>query len=62
MAINHVKEEVWPGVIEDSSSNGDDRKLWRVRKSLNGTPENNSSNDDKIYKDRSKYYVSQKET
>ena len=30
-----------PGVLEDSSNTGDDRKLWRVIKSLNDTPENN---------------------
>ena len=34
-----------PGVLEDSSNTGDDQKLWRVIKLLNGTPENNSPNE-----------------
>ena len=29
-----------PGILKDSSKTGDDQKLWRVIKSLNGTPEN----------------------
>ena len=52
MAINHAKEEAWRGVLEDSSTTGDDRKLWRVIKSLNGTPENNSPNEAMIHNDR----------
>ena len=30
------------GVLQDSSKIGDDRKLWRVITSLNGTPKNTS--------------------
>ena len=30
------------GVLKDFSNTGDDRKLWRVIKSLNATPEKNS--------------------
>ena len=52
MAINHAKDEAWRGVLEDSSTTGDDRKLWRVIKSLNGTPENNSPNEAMIHNDR----------
>ena len=44
IAINHAKQ-AWHGALEDSSTTGDDQKLWRVIKSLNGTPENNSPND-----------------
>ena len=52
MAINHAKEEAWRGVLEDSSTTGDDRKLWRVIKPLNGTPENKSPNETVIHNDR----------
>ena len=36
-----VKKEAWCGRLEDSSNTRYDRKLWRVLKSVNGTPENN---------------------
>ena len=52
MAINHAKEEDWRGVLENSSYTGDDRKLWRVRKSLNVTSKNNSPNEAMIHNDR----------
>ena len=42
MAINNLKEKAWRGVLEDSYNTGDDRKLWRVIKSLNGTPDSNN--------------------
>ena len=52
MGISHAKEEAWRGVLEDLSTTGDDRELWRVIKSLNCTPENNSHNGAMIHNDR----------
>ena len=52
MAINHIKEEAWRGVLEDFYNTSDDRKLWRMIKLLNGTPENNSSHKAMMHNDR----------
>ena len=51
MAINHAKEEVWRGVLEDSSNTRDDRKLYRVINSLH-EKKKNSPNEAMIHTDR----------
>ena len=57
MASNHSPEEAWCGVLKDSSNTGENRKLWRVIKSLNATLENNQTmihNDQCITSDKRK--------
>ena len=44
-AINDAKTEAWRQVLEDASAGADDSKLWRVIRSLNGSPDANSPNE-----------------
>ena len=44
-AINAAKEENWRVLLEDTITETDDNKMWRLIKSLNGTPKTNSPNE-----------------
>ena len=48
-AIAEAKTEAWRKVLEESTNSPDDSKLWRVIKSLNGTPDNNSPNEAMVH-------------
>ena len=43
--INTAKEESWRNLLEDTVMEADDNKIWRLIRSLNGTPETNSPNE-----------------
>ena len=51
-AINEAKTDAWRKVLQDSTSNGDDSKMWKIIKSLNGTPDNNSPNEAMVFQGR----------
>ena len=51
-AINEAKTDAWRKVLQDSSGNGDDAKMWKIIKSLNGTPDNNSPNEAMVFQGR----------
>lgn len=40
-----AKAEAWKQILDDSIHTADDSKMWKVIKSLNGTPSNNSPNE-----------------
>ena len=44
-AITEAKTDAWRQVLEECTQSTDDKKLWRVIKNLNGTPESNSPNE-----------------
>ena len=48
--INEAKTNAWRKVLEDSTQLHDDGKMWKVIKSLNGTPDTNSPNEAMHYK------------
>ena len=43
--IKEAKEESWREVLEEAITDADERKIWRVQKNLNGTPDSNSLNE-----------------
>jgi len=43
--IKEAKEESWREVLEEAITDADERKIWRVAKNLNGTPDSNSPNE-----------------
>ena len=44
-AITEAKTESWKEVLEGAMTNNDSRDMWKIIKSLNGTPEANSPNE-----------------
>ena len=52
-AIRSAKEESWKEVVEEAvSGDGDERKVWKFIRSLNGTPDTNSPNEVLIHNGR----------
>ena len=51
-AIIEAKTEAWKKVLADSDPSCDDSKMWKVIRSLNGTPESNSPNEAMAYRGR----------
>ena len=51
-AIIEAKTEAWQKVLADADTSSDDSKMWRVIKSLNGTPDSNSPNEAMAYRGR----------
>ena len=49
-SIIRAKEESWKELLEDVITDADDAKLWRVVKSLNGSPTTNARNEAMIHK------------
>ena len=47
--IKKAKEESWKELLEDAISDVDQRKMWGIIKSMNGTPDSNSPNEVLIY-------------
>ena len=47
--IAEAKTEAWKKVLEESANSPDDGKMWRIVKSLNGTPESNSPNEAMVH-------------